>query len=262
MDIDIIKKVNISKANNEMCEEIIDLVIVEMPLKIYINYQLYTVLMCTPDEVKELAIGYLFSEGIITSIDDIKSVEERFDDRVCVVLKEDMKVNYEKIKIKSSGCGNASTQLEFLELGLNRVIDSTYKVSFNSIIKLMKEFNNRSELFKQTGGVHSCALCSDECILVFSEDIGRHNALDKIIGKTLIENITTKNKFLLTTGRISSDIIVKAVKAGIPIIASHSAPTDLALGIAKSANITVIGFVRGNRMNIYCGEDRLFFAEK
>jgi FdhD protein len=213
--------------------------------------------MCTPKDLKELTVGYLFSEGIITSTGDIVSIEEKFKDRVCVVLKDEIKVNFEGIKAKVSGCGNASTQIEYLELGLNKVIKDNYKISYKSIIKLMKEFNKSSELFKQTGGVHSCALCSDEDIAIFTEDIGRHNALDKIIGKALINNIDISNKFLLTTGRISSDIIVKAVKASIPIVASHSAPTDLALNIAETSGVTVIGFVRGQRMNLYTYKERI-----
>ncbi|MFL0246638.1 formate dehydrogenase accessory sulfurtransferase FdhD [Candidatus Clostridium stratigraminis] len=257
MALDIIKGIKIRKISNDLYEDTLDFIVSEMPLKIYINYELYTVLMCTPSGLKELTIGYLFSEGIITSTDDIVSIEEKFEDRVCVVLKEEIKVNFDIVKAKSSGCGNASTQVEYLELGLNNIINSNYKASYKSIIKLMKEFNKSSELFKQTGGVHSCALCNDEEIVIFTEDIGRHNALDKVIGKGLVSNIDISNKFLLTTGRISSDIIVKAVKAGIPIVASHSAPTDLALNIAEASGVAVIGFVRGLRMNLYTYKERI-----
>ena len=94
-------------------------------------------------------------------------------------------------------------------------------------------------------------------MLLFSEDIGRHNALDKVVGKALMSNMDLKDKLVMTTGRISSDIVVKVAKAGIPIIVSHSAPTSLALSIAKAANITIIGFARGSRMNIYCNEHRI-----
>lgn len=253
-----IKQINISRISNDICEEALDFVVVEMPLKLYINYELYTVLMCTPNEVKELAIGYLFSDGIITSIDCIESIEEKFEDRVCIVLRADIKVNYDSIKVEASGCGNASTQLKFLELGWDKVIESDYKLSVKSIVKFMKEFNSASELFKQTGGVHSSAIAGNNGILFFSEDIGRHNALDKVIGKALMNNVIIKDKFVMTTGRISSDIVVKAAKAGIPIIVSHSAPTDLALSLAESAGLTVIGFARGIRMSIYSRKDRIY----
>ncbi|MFL0268316.1 formate dehydrogenase accessory sulfurtransferase FdhD [Candidatus Clostridium radicumherbarum] len=257
MALQIKKEIKIRQISNKLYEDTLDFIVSEMPLKIYINYELYTVLMCTPMDLRELTVGYLFSEGIITSTDDIVSIEEKFEDRVCVVLKDEIKVNFEGIKAKVSGCGNASTQIEYLELGLSSEIRSNNKISYKSIIKLMKEFNKSSELFKQTGGVHSCALCSNDEIVIFTEDIGRHNALDKVIGKALVNNIASSNKFLLTTGRISSDIIVKAVKAGIPIVASHSAPTDLALNIAETSGVTVIGFVRGLRMNLYTYKERI-----
>jgi FdhD protein len=254
---DDVKQININKIKDETWEETSDSVVVEMPLKLYVNYELYTVLMCTPKEVKELVVGYLFSEGIITSLDSIESIEERFDDRVCVVLKDEIKVDYDSIKAEASGCGSRRVQLKFLELGLDTAVESNYKVSSKDILTLMKEFNSASELFRRTGGVHSCAICGDEGIVVFSEDIGRHNALDKVIGKSIINNISLKDKFVMTTGRISSDIVVKTIKAGIPILVSHSAPTDLALDMAKASNLTVIGFARGNRMTVYCGENHL-----
>lgn len=254
---DNLKLIDINKIKDETWEESTDSVVAEMPLKLYINYELYTVLMCTPNEVKELAIGYLFSEGIITSLDSIESIEEKFDDRVCVVLKDHIKVNYDSIKAEASGCGSGRVQLQFLELGLDKAIESDYKVSSITISKLMKEFNTASELFKKTGGVHSCAICGDEAIVVFSEDIGRHNALDKVIGKSIMSNISLENNFVMTTGRISSDIVVKTIKAGIPVLVSHSAPTDLALEIAEASNLTVIGFTRGNRMTVYCGKCRV-----
>jgi FdhD protein len=257
---DDVKQINIVKIKDETCEETLDSVVVEMPLKLYVNYELYTVLMCTPNEVKELAIGYLFSEGIISSLDSIESIEEKFDDRVCIVLKDDIKVNYDSIKAEASGCGSGRVQLKFLELGLDTAVESDYKVSSVDILKLMKEFNRASELFIKTGGVHSCAICKNEGITVFSEDIGRHNALDKVIGKSIINNISLKDKFVMTTGRISSDIVVKTVKAGIPILVSHSAPTDLAIDMAKASNLTVIGFVRGNRMTVYCRKDRVIIC--
>lgn len=254
---DDIKQINIDKVNNESFETAEDSVAVEMPLKIYINYELYAVLMCTPKEVKELALGYLFSESIITSLDCIVSIEEKFDDRVCVVLRDNINVNYDNIKAEASGCGKGSFQLEFLELGLDKVIESDYKISTKVISSFMKEFNSASELFKKTGGVHSCAICGDEGIIILSDDIGRHNALDKVIGKAIMNNISIEDKLVMTTGRLSSDIVIKTIKAGIPILISHSAPTDLALDIAEASNLTVIGFARGNRMTVYCGKNRI-----
>jgi FdhD protein len=251
------KKINITKVNNESWEEISDSIIVEKPLKIYINEQFYTVMMCTPSEAIELAVGFLFSEGIITSVDSIKSIEEKFNDRVCVILNQDIKIDFDAVQATTSGCGKGSIQLRFIEGWGIKAVNNNNQFSYRAILKLMKEFNSKSELFRDTGGVHSCSICDSEGILLFSEDIGRHNALDKVIGKALMNKVNLQDKLIMTTGRISSDIIIKAMKAGIPTIVSHSAPTELAIEIAQSANLTVIGFARGLRMNIYCGVERI-----
>ena len=121
----------------------------------------------------------------------------------------------------------------------------------------MKEFQHNSEVFKLTGGVHSAALCDKENILMFSEDIGRHNAIDKILGQCFWEGIPTENRVVLTSGRISSEILSKMAKRGIPIVVSRSAPTDLAIRTAENLGITLIGFVRGKRMNIYANDWRI-----
>ena len=115
----------------------------------------------------------------------------------------------------------------------------------------MKKLEEKSLTFKNTGGVHSCALCSQESIEVLAEDIGRHNAVDKVFGECFMRGIFTQNKAILTSGRVSSEILIKVAKRKIPIIASHSAPTNLAVDLAERLNITLIGFVRGKRINIY-----------
>lgn len=251
------KQINIIKISDGIKEEKSDLIVVEKPIKIFVNYEFYAALMCTPSELKELAAGFLFSEGVISSIDHIESIEEKYGDRVCVVLTYDFKKDFDSIKAITSGCGNGSVHLKSLEDRIIKPIEYKESFSAESILLLMKDFNDKSELFKETGGVHSCALCKNDGIIAFSEDVGRHNALDKVIGTALGNEIEFKDKFIMTSGRVSSDIVIKVVKAGIPMIVSHSAPTELALSIAEEANITIIGFARGNRMNIYCNEKRV-----
>jgi FdhD protein len=194
-----------------------------------VNSEFYAALMCTPLEAKELAVGFLFSEGVISSMDSIKSVDHLFENRICVLLNHEILVDPSSVRAITSGCGKGSVHVISLEEGSLKPIESNCSFEAINILKLMKEFNSKSDLFKQTGGVHSCCICSDQSLLLFSEDIGRHNALDKVVGK-----------------------------AGIQIIVSHSAPTSLALSIAKAANITIIGFARGSRMNVYCNKQRVF----
>jgi FdhD protein len=253
----ITKELNITRINNGLRENLLDLIIEEIPLDVFVNSEFYAALMCTPLEVKELAIGFLFSEGVISSMDSIKSIDHPFENRLCVILNHEINVDPSSVRAITSGCGKGSVHVISLEEGSLKPIESNCSFSAADILKLMKEFNSKSDLFKQTGGVHSCCICSGESILLFSEDIGRHNALDKVVGKALLSSLDLTDKFVMTTGRISSDIVVKVAKAGIQIIVSHSAPTSLALSIAKAANITIIGFTRGSRMNIYCNDHRL-----
>lgn len=252
-----VKEVEIIKINNGIEDEITDQIIAEKNLNINVNRKFYASLMCTPDEVLHLALGFLFAEGVISSMKDIKSIDEKDENSLCIILKNELEPVADKRRILTSGCAGGSIDLNILEESNIKPVESSCSYSVDQILMLMKEFNHKSELFKQTGGVHSCAICSNEGSIFFSEDIGRHNALDKVIGKALFRNTDLKDKVLLTTGRISSDIILKAARAGIPIVISHSAPTDMALSIAKASNMTMIGFVRGSRMNIYCGDNRI-----
>ncbi|MGK0466430.1 formate dehydrogenase accessory sulfurtransferase FdhD [Clostridium sp.] len=256
--MNITKEVNIKRINKELQEDTWDLIIEEIPFDIFVNHEFYATLMCTPIELVDLAVGFLFSEGVISSMGSIISTEEVYENRICIILDHEITVDESSTRAITSGCGNGSIHVISLEECSIKFVDSKCKFAIEDILKLMGEFNNKSELFKQTGGVHSCCICSEKSILLFSEDIGRHNALDKVIGKAIMRTIDLRDKIVMTTGRISSDIVVKVAKAGIQIIVSHSAPTALALSIAKSANITIIGFARGSRMNIYCNEYRIF----
>jgi len=256
--MNITKEINIRKINKDKQEDATDLIIEEVPLELFVNYKFYAALMCTPIEVKELAIGFLFSESIISSINSIKSIEEKYENRLCIILDHEIIMDASNVSALTSGCGSGSVHIKSLEEGSIKSIESNCTFAIKDILSTMSEFNNKSELFRQTGGVHSSCICNDNSILLFSEDIGRHNALDKVIGKALMSNMDLRNKLVMTTGRISSDIVIKVAKASIQLIVSHSAPTSLAISIAKAANITIIGFVRGNKMNIYCNEYRIF----
>jgi FdhD protein len=251
------KRVDITKINNGVKQEVTDEIIVEKVLNVYINKNYYSSLMYTPNEKIELALGHLFSQGIIQSMESVKRAVETSENIVCVILDYDLEEDLDERRVLTSGCAKGSIDMRILEDKDMKPVENNKQYSAQDILLLMREFNQKSELFKETGGVHSCAICSSKDILCFSEDIGRHNALDKVIGKALRNNIALEDKLLLATGRISSDIAIKAARAGIPIIVSHSAPTDMALDLARKSNITMVGFARGNRMSIYCGSDRI-----
>ena len=122
---------------------------------------------------------------------------------------------------------------------------------------MVKKFQMKSELYKTTGGTHSAALSDGENILIFHEDIGRHNAVDKVIGDAFLQQIRLDDKILITSGRVSSEILLKVAKGGIPLLVAISAPTDMAVELANKLGITLIGFARGKRMNVYTHEERI-----
>jgi FdhD protein len=122
---------------------------------------------------------------------------------------------------------------------------------------MVKDFQERSDVFKATGGVHSAALCDTNSILLFTEDIGRHNAIDKIFGGCLLEDIPLNDRAMMTSGRVSSEILLKVARRNIPILISKSAPTDVAVKLADNWGITLVGFVRGTKMNVYANSQRV-----
>jgi FdhD protein len=136
-------------------------------------------------------------------------------------------------------------------------VESKVEIPTLQVIALVKEFQHRSQIYRTTGGVHSAALCDTSDIIVFSEDIGRHNALDKIFGECILNDIATDDRIIITSGRISSEIVLKVAKRNIPIILSKSAPTNLGVRLADDLGVTLVGFIRGRRMNVYTHAERI-----
>lgn len=255
------EKIKITRYKEGRAEAIEDVVASEVPLTIFLNDEQLLTLLCTPDKMEYLAIGFLFSEGIINSAEDIESLDlNKKTTTIRIKTKNKPDINREMIfgkRIITSGCGKGMTFFDYRDFSQCEKITSGIKVSADKILQLMSDFQKKSELFRETGGVHSAALSDGEIILLFAEDLGRHNALDKIFGQALSENIGLADKLVLTSGRLSSEITIKAVKRGIPMIVSPSAPTDLAVRIAKEVSITLVGFARGRRLNIYSGGQRI-----
>lgn len=257
MDRKVINELTMLRYAQMEWKEITDSIICERPLNIFVNNKHYATMMCTPYEMKELAVGFLFSQGIIKSNADIEDITFSSEDIVFITVKTHASLMNEHSHAIVSGCGRGIVDINMIDNEKLSKISS--KASFDSqrILSIAKEFNKMSQLFLQTGGVHSCCICDSHRVIYFSDDIGRHNAIDKVIGKCILNNIGMRSCMMFTTGRISSDSIIKAAKAEIPIIVSHSAPTDLAVDIAKKINMTLIGFARGQRMNLYCGYERV-----
>jgi FdhD protein len=225
----------------------------EFPLTIILNDEELVTLLCSPENLNYLAVGFLASEGLIDSKGGIKSV--LVDDQrgvVRVVAELTQKSAHELIfkRVISSGCGRGASFYSMADAS-NQKVDSRIKMAADDIITLVNKFQHGSELYLATHGVHSAALCDGTDILIFSEDIGRHNAVDKIFGKCLLEDIPTKDLAIISSGRITSEVLHKIAKRDIPIIISISEPTNLGVRIADTMGITLVASARGKKINVY-----------
>ncbi|WP_236913391.1 formate dehydrogenase accessory sulfurtransferase FdhD [Clostridium sp. Cult1] len=260
--MDTIKRVDILRIKGEEFKEEEDVVILEYPFTIFVNDEEVITLLCSPNSLKELMVGFLFSEEFISSLSDIDRIRLDEDKGIGYIYLKNINQFNEKLRGKrtiTSGCGKGTLFYNVLDSFKSKRIKEPLSIEVANIKRLISKFNKKSELFLNTGGVHSCALCSANDIILFEEDIGRHNALDKIFGKALLEGIDTKDKIILTSGRISSEILIKSAKRQVPVIVSRSAPTSLSIELAEELGITLIGFARGQKMNIYTNFPSLIF---
>ncbi|MBI5196416.1 MAG: formate dehydrogenase accessory sulfurtransferase FdhD [Nitrospirae bacterium] len=249
-------KLNIIEYREGAFSDKTDSVASEKKLRIFSNGKEILSLLCTPTMVKELIVGFALSEGLLKNGTQRSWCSERIeifwkDDEIEVHLPVEAP---DAIATITSGCAKGIIFISDEKLPL---IQSGLRVSANAILGLYREFQKKSELFNATGGVHSAALCSEQEIIIFTEDIGRHNAVDKIIGYAFLENIPMQDKILLLSGRLSSEIVLKAIKAQVSVLVSRAAPTDRAVETAKEFKITMIGFLRGQRFNIYSNPERI-----
>ena len=254
------KKINIVRIVPKRREILKDEVACEVPLTILVNEKELVTLQCSPHNLEYLTVGFLLSEGILREGIEIEHMNlSKKGWYIRIGLKGDFSVDKHLSgrRIIGSGCSGAITFYRNIDAQKCVPLEDETEYSHQKISSLMRQFQRNSLAFKSTGGVHSSALCSQEGIEIFAEDIGRHNAVDKIFGECFVRDISTRNKLILTSGRVTSEILIKAVKQKIPIVASHSAPTDLAVGLAEKLNLTLLGFVRGDRMNIYSNNNRI-----
>lgn len=249
------KEVRILRIREGEAAEADDLVAVEEPLALHVNGARLVTLLYTPPMALELALGHLLSEGIIASREDVVSFSHR-KDGVFIGIRGEVPSGPAE-RVITSGCGGGISGEYPENLQKIKKITSELPIHHERVAELADDFRKKSRLFEETGGVHSAALSDGAGIIVFAEDIGRHNAADKVFGKCLMDGIDTSDKALLTTGRISSEIVIKAARSSVPVIVSRSAPTSLAVTLAENFGITLVGFARGRRMNVYCHAKRI-----
>jgi FdhD protein len=258
-----VDRLKITKVSSGKKEEIEDVVVAEAALTIILNKEKVIALLCTPQDQEYLAVGFLFSEGFVQNKKGIERIDfDRKKNEINIITKSKRSIPSDfsqvsrhrlRTKTLTSGCAKGVTfsNMENIDPAKDLLIDLQTTLTCSEIQRLMHEFEKRSVLFHQTGGVHAAALANKNEILIYFEDIGRHNAVDKVFGKCLLEEISCEDKLLLLSGRISSDILAKASKSKVTIIVSRSAPTSLAVKNAQKLGITLVGFARGSKMNIY-----------
>jgi FdhD protein len=250
----------ILKVNGDEIEGAVDEVAAELPVRLVLNGEPLVTLLCTPTELEELAVGFLLSEGLLHERSAIKQLAVSGTGPSINIelsgLPRGWEKQFEKRTI-SSGCGKGITFTNY-DREKDRKLDTKGPVvSVGAIRELLKAFRNISKLYLETGGVHSAALSDGKDLLFFSEDIGRHNAVDKLIGKAFLKGVSIENKLLITSGRVTSEIVTKAGRNRFPILISRAAASCMAINYAEDMGITLVGFARGDRMNIYTWPNRI-----
>ena len=229
----------------------------EMSLVIYINGKELVTILCTPTKLNCLVLGFLYSERIITDMHDVASMRICEDESLADVRLNKAKYTVPRRRTLTSGCGSGVSFRTH-----EQKLDSDLVVTPDEVLALMKQLHQQQELFQQCGGIHCSALCDRKQILVVAEDIGRHNTLDKILGECLLRGLPTRDCILLTTGRISSEMLLKAARMQTPIIVSRGTPTERAVSLGRDLDIAVVGYARGSRLTVFSDEERFLVAQR
>jgi FdhD protein len=235
-------------------------VVREIPLTIYLNDREIITLLCTGAHAESLAVGFLKSEGLVNRREAIERTEVDADGQaVWIYTTEDTEAAEQLLgkRTITSGCGKGTVFYHALDSLQSKPLKHQISIKIDQVRHLVAELQKRSDLYRLSRGVHNCALADPERILIFRTDIGRHNAVDMILGECFLRDISTKDKILVTTGRITSEILIKAARMLIPMLISRSAATSLSVQLAETLNMTVMGYVRGGNILVYTGEENI-----
>ncbi|RXI96737.1 formate dehydrogenase accessory sulfurtransferase FdhD [Anaerobacillus alkaliphilus] len=250
----------IRKFNGHTFEEVDDVIAIEYPLTIVVDGEEFATMVCTPDHLDELVIGFLASEGVIRLIEDIEALsidEDRGFAYVELVQKQTFSKDFYSKRFIGACCGKSRQFYLHNDVKTAKTFMKNIEVSVSHCFALMKKMQEESTDFQLTGGLHNGSLCTNNQILLSRSDIGRHNVLDKIHGYCLKNKVSITDKMIAFSGRISSEVLLKVSKIGVGIILSKSAPTTLAINLANDLGITAIGFVRGQSLNVYSHPERI-----
>ena len=236
-------------------------VTVERPLTLYLNGQEVVTMMTIGDYPEYLTVGYLRNQNMLRADDEITGID--YDDEVeVVVVRTARKTDYEK-KLKkktlTSGCAQGTVFGDVMETFESTVLPKDVELRTSWLYRLFKTINTTPSLYLEAGAIHGCALCREDRALIYMEDVGRHNAVDKIAGYMHLEGIGASDKTFFTTGRLTSEMVIKTVQMGIPILISRSGFTAWGVELARQADLTLVGRAKGKRFIALAGEHRIVF---
>lgn len=246
---------------NESGENIKLPVVKEIPLTIYLNKQEIVTAMTLGDMPDLLAVGYLLNQNMLKR-DDVISGIDYDEDLQVVIVRTERKTNYEKKmekKIRTSGCAVGTVYGDIMDDFSSVNLDKKTKIKTSWIYTISKKVNTRPSLYLKAGALHGCVLCQKDSPLIYVEDVGRHNAVDKIAGWMFLNKENANDKIFYTTGRLTSEMVIKTVQMGIPILISRSGFTESGVKLAREAGLTLIGRAKGKRMIIANGVNRVIF---
>jgi len=230
--------------------------IVESPVSLTVNGGVWLTFMCTPVNLEAMSVGFLYNEGIIESMEEVEDVRVcEHGDNVDVWLNRS--VDQPQSWRRTSGCTGGVTAVDALARVDVSFTGDQPNVAPEAIGRLVESLFESQELYRETGGVHTSALSDGEKIVFAAEDIGRHNTLDKIAGLCLMNNTWPEPRILMTTGRISSEMLQKAARLNAPILISRTSPSSLSIEMAERYGITLIGYARRDRFNVYSNSQRV-----
>jgi len=260
----VVRQVDITKLDvtTGKAEKKADFIAEEKPLHLFVGTTYWATILCSPTNLKEMAVGHLLSEGVVKSVEEIEEVVlKEKEERCTVMLKQGINVD-DRVRLSrlhqrviTSACGEGSPHQY---TGKTPWVESELKVKAQTVFDSVNQLNFKAAEFRQTGGVHVAAICkADGTMVALAEDVGRHNAVDKVIGMAALGKVVFGDCFLALSGRMSGDVAFKAAKVGLPIVASIAAALSSGVALAEVANLTLVGFVRGKRMNIYTFPERI-----
>ena len=246
---------------NEFGENIKLPVVKEIPLTIYLNKQEIVTAMTLGDMPDLLAVGYLLNQNMLKR-DDVISGIDYDEDLQVVIVRTERKTNYEKKmekKIRTSGCAVGTVYGDIMDDFSSVNLDKKTKIKTSWIYTISKKVNTKPSLYLKAGALHGCVLCQKDSPLIYVEDVGRHNAVDKIAGWMFLNKENANDKIFYTTGRLTSEMVIKTVQMGVPILISRSGFTESGVKLAREAGLTLIGRAKGKRMIIANGVNRVIF---